>query len=158
MVYKPYRLNLTKAQLTKAISGKPLRLKNSQLNNGNYVILLHPSNYKLILDAVRKNKGVTIPGLSAGEIEATKASDMEGTGIFDFLKKGYNWVKNNWGTIKPVLSDVGDAVATVIPGAAPVRAQIKTLTGVGLAGVRTRGPNGKFLKKSGTGGAGLYLN
>lgn len=153
MVYKPYRLNLTKAQITKAAAGKPLRLKYDQLNNGNYIILLHPSNYKLIVDALKKNKGVTIPGLSPGEIQATKDSDMEGTGIFDWLKKAYNWTKNNWGTIKPVLSSVGDAVATLVPGAAVPRAQFKALTGVGL---RQKGPNGRFVKK-GT-GAGLYLN
>ena len=155
MVYKPYKLNLTKAQIVKAVGGKAIRLKSTQLNTGSFIIFLHPSNYKLILDAVKKSKGVTLPGLSPGEIKATQESEMEGTGLFDFLKKGYNWVKNNWGSIKPVLSAVGDAVATLVPGTAVARGQIKTLTGVGLKkNTRMRGANGLYISNK---GAGLFI-
>lgn len=170
MVYKPYRLNLTKTQLTKAVTGKPLRLKNTQLNSGNYIILLHPSNYKLVLDAVKKNKGVTLPGLSPGEIEATKLSSMEGTGIFDFFKKAYDWTKSNWGTIRPIASQIVDAVTPGLAGMANSYAPgmgvavqggrefLRKMTGVGISSngrnMCRRGPNGKFIKN----GTGLYLN
>lgn len=156
MVYKPYKLNLTKAQQTKAAAGKSIRLKRDQLDSGNYIILLHPSNYKLIVDAVRKNKGLTLPGLSPGEIKATIDSDMDGSGVFDWLKKGFNWVKNNWGVIKPVVSAVGDAVAATVPGAAAPRAAVRQLTGVGITGKRgrPRGANGLYISNRGN---GLYL-
>ncbi len=157
MVYKPYKLNLTKGQIAKAVAGKPLRLKKEQINAGPNFILLHPSNYKLVVDAAKKNRGVTLPGLSPGEIQATQQSDLAGTGVFDWVKKAYNWTKSNWGTIKPVLSAVGDAVATVVPAAAPVRAQIKNITGVGAMPAkkkRLRGANGLYISNK---GSGLYL-
>jgi hypothetical protein len=130
-MYKQIKLSLTSAQAKKAVTGKSIRIKADQIDSGDSTLFLHPTNYKIIMKAKKLGRGATIE-LSAGEIEATKMSDLEGTGVFDFLKKGYDWVKGNWGSIKPVLSAVGDAVATIAPQTAPVRGLVKGLTGVGI--------------------------
>jgi len=157
MVYKPYKIHLSKGQALKAVKGQPIRLRHNQLNNGNIVLLLHPTNYKAVSDAFRKNKGATIT-LAPGEIEATKASDMEGTGVFDWFKKAYNWIKGNWGSIKPIVSAVADvalpAVGTAFgnPQAGiAARQGLKQLTGVGAM------PKKKYNFQKGK-GKGLYLS
>lgn len=167
MVYKPYKLHLSRGQATKAVKGQPIRLRHNQLNTGNIVILLHPMNYKVLNDAFRKKKGAVIT-LGPGEIEATKSSEMDGTGVFDFFKKAYNWVKGNWSSIKPIVSAIADvavpaaATALGVPQAGIVaRSGLKKLTGVGAmpvnkkVRVQMKGPKGKGLYLSR--GSGLYL-
>ena len=39
---------------------------------------------------------------------------MQGSGLFSFLKKGFNWLKNN-----KVLSTIGTALTPIIPELAP---------------------------------------
>jgi hypothetical protein len=140
MIYKPVRLNLSKSQLLRAVKSKPIKVRYEQINSGEQIVLLHPMTYKALLLAFKKKKGMTFI-LAPGEIKATVDSDLTGTGIFDFLKKGFNWVKNHWGDIKPVLStvlDVGSpALASMYPQGAQAiiagRKLIKQTTGVGVA-------------------------
>jgi hypothetical protein len=161
-MYKQIKLSLTKQQAKKATDGKTIRIKADQIDSGDNIVLLHPTNHKILMKAKKSGKGCTIE-LSAGEIEATKMSDLSGTGIFDFLKKGYDWTKNNWGSIKPVLSAVGDAVATIAPQTAPVRSLVKGLTGVGITkGSQEAKDKMSMLrsmkgKKKNLKGEGLYL-
>lgn len=133
MPFKTLKLDLTPAQAKASANGKAIKVKSSQIDSGSNVIMLHPVNHKMLTKSKTSGKGCTLR-LSPGEIYATQQSELEGTGIFDFLKKGYNWVKNNWGSIKPVLSSVGDAVATIAPQTAPVRGAVKALTGIGIEG------------------------
>jgi hypothetical protein len=130
-MYKTLKLDLTPAQARASANGKAIKVKSSQIDSGDKIVFLHPVNYKLLMKAKKGGKGATLM-LSAGEITATQQSDMEGTGLWSGLKTAYNWVKGNWGAIKPVLSSVGDAVATIAPQTAPVRGAIKALTGVGV--------------------------
>lgn len=162
MVYKPFKLHLSKGQAIKATKSQPIKLRHNQLNNGPFVVLLHPANFKILHDAFRKHKGATIT-MGPGEIEATKASEMEGTGIFDFFKKAYNWVKGNWGAIKPIVSAVADvavpAVATAFgapQAGVAARQGLKEITGVGMIQKKRMPMKGKglYLGKSGN---GLYL-
>lgn len=98
MVYKPARINFTKAQIKKAVDGKPIRFTASQLDAGEKVMMLHPANHSNYKKAVMKGKGFTLT-ISPAEILSTVESDMEGTGFFGDawkkLKSGYNWVKKN---------------------------------------------------------------
>lgn len=131
-MYKTLKLDLTPAQAKASASGKAIKVKASQIDSGSNVLLLHPVNHKMLTKSKASGKGCTLT-LSPGEITATQQSDMEGTGIFDFLKKGYNFVKNNWGAIKPIVSAVGDAVAPAFgPTGVAVRGLVKEVTGVGI--------------------------
>jgi hypothetical protein len=161
MVYKPFRLNLSKNQALNAVKSKPIRVKYDQMNVGPHTILLHPMTYKALVAAYNKHKGITFI-LSPGEIHATKASDLEGTGIFDFFKKGFNWVKNHWGDIKKVLTPVIDlalpAVAAAAGPYAPAviggRQLLKATTGASISAKRPKKSKGKKIDSS----AGLYLS
>lgn len=160
MVYKPFRLNLSNNQLLNAVKGKSIRVKHNQLNTGDKVILLHPMTYKAMMSAYQKKKGITFI-LAPGEIKATRMSELEGTGIFDFLKKGYNWVKAHWGDIKKVLTPVLDISATALssaypqasPGIASGRKLIKDISG---ASVKPRRCKKTFVADV-SDGEGLYL-
>ena len=157
MDYKPAKLDFTKSQLEKAVKGKPIRVHSSQLNKGNNVILLHPTNYKLIEKAIKSGKGLTLY-LAPGEIQATMDSNLEGTGLFDWIKnKAVPWLKKNFQpVIKPILGAVADTVAPMAgPKGVIARQALKDLTGVGamdkMAKVRS-------MKKKKPEGQGLYLS
>lgn len=98
MVYKPATINLTEAQIKKAVNQQPIKLAASQIGHGSKVVLLHPSQHKLVSKAAMSGKGCVID-LSPGEILATVESDIQGTGFFGDvwkgIKTGYNWVKKN---------------------------------------------------------------
>lgn len=128
MVYKRLRVNISKAQLQKAIKGKPVKLSNGQLGVGDSYLSLHPANAKLVEKAVMKGSGCVIH-ISPGELLST-AEDMEGKGIFGDiwkgLKSGYNWVKKNiidtpiyQQTVKPLVRGLVDSGATALSAYAP---------------------------------------
>lgn len=159
MVYKPANINLTKQQVEKAIKGRPVRVHHSQLGKGSNVILLHPTNYKLIEQAVRKGKGITLH-LAPGEFNATLDSDIEGTGFIDWIRdKAIPWIKKNAPILKPIAGAVADAGATLFPALRPAREVLRTTTGIGAM------PKKKMSKPKGQGlylgkmpsGNGLYL-
>lgn len=97
MVYKQLKINITKAQLDKALKGKPVQFSASQIGSGDSYLSLHPANVKIVEKASMKGSGCVVH-LAPGELMAT-AEDMQGKGIFGDifkgLKSGYNWVKKN---------------------------------------------------------------
>ena len=169
MPYHPFRLNLSRQQILNAVREKPVRVKHVNMNTGAHTIMLHPLNHKALVKAFNAGKGDTFI-LSPGEIHATKQSDMEGTGVFDFFKKGYNWIKNHWGTIKPILSKTLDVAVPIVskfaPEAAPAivggRQLLKETTGVGIVEQQAQ-PPAKLMrkgrkKKSPKEAEGLYMS
>jgi hypothetical protein len=162
MVYKPANINLTKAQVLKAAQGKPVRVHNSQLATGSNVILLHPTNYKLIEQSVRKGKGITLH-LAPGELNATFDSNLEGTGFMDWLKeKAWPWLKKN---VLPAVADAAVAPLSAFTGqpalVGAARKALKDTTGIGAMPKKTKKtvkkPKGSGLYISKPAGNGLYL-
>lgn len=174
MVFKHLKLNLTPAQARSSASGKAIKVKASQIDSGDKIVFVHPVNYKLLMKSKKAGKGCTLT-LSPGEIEATRQSDMMGSGIFDFLKKGWNWVKNNWdSTLRPIASAIADvgvpALATAVGApqlAGVARSGLRDITGVGIEGKPAKGSQAmkdkmsalraKRKGKKTTSGAGLFI-
>jgi len=77
------KLNLTQAQIRKALNGHPIQVKHEQMGSG-MKFNLHPSNLKKLSRAARLAKGVRL-SLTGGELE-----DMEGGNIFKSVKKAVN--------------------------------------------------------------------
>lgn len=160
--YKPTKINFTKEQAKKALKGKPVRLSKGQLNTGNTVILLHPTNYKLIEQSIKKGKGLTLY-LAPGELNATLDSTIEGSGFFndvwEGIKSAGKWLKDSG--IGSALADAAiPAVSSVIgpAGATLARDILKKTTGVGLMpkkSKKTRSGGGLYVSKPS--GNGLYL-
>lgn len=97
MVYKQTKINITQAQLNKAINGKPIKISKDQIGSGSVYLSLHPANRKIVEKASLKGSGCCL-NLSEGELLST-AEDMGGEGIFGDiwkgLKSGYKWTKKN---------------------------------------------------------------
>lgn len=128
MVYKQLKINITKAQLDKALKGKPVQFSSAQLGDGKSYLSLHPANAKIVEKAAMKGSGCVI-NLSPGELMAT-AEDMGGEGIFGDiwkgLKSGYKWVKKNvidtdiyQKGLKPIIRGAVNTGATALKGFAP---------------------------------------
>ena len=134
MDYKPAKIDFTHAQLQKIVKGQPVRLSASQIGSGSKVMLLHPTNHTLLSKAVMSKKGCVLHP-SKGEVQATINSTMEGTGFFDTLKKGFNFLKDS-GVLSSVV-DMGVAPLTALAGPTfgklvqPARNLLKQTTGVG---------------------------
>uniref|UniRef100_A0A6C0H184 Uncharacterized protein n=1 Tax=viral metagenome TaxID=1070528 RepID=A0A6C0H184_9ZZZZ len=158
MVYKPANINLSKAQVLKAAQGKPIRLAHSQLGQGSNVILLHPTNYKLIEQSVRKGKGITLY-LAPGELQATLDSNIQGTGFIDWLKdKAWPWLKKN---VLPAVADAAVGPLSAFTGqpalVGAARTALKEATGIGAMPKKTKKPKGEGLYLNSPKGRGLYL-
>lgn len=159
MVYKPANIDLTKQQVLKAAQGKPVRVHQSQLGKGNNVILLHPTNYKLIEQAVKKGKGINLY-LAPGELNATLDSNIEGTGFMDWLKeKAWPWLKKN---VLPAVADAAVAPLSAFTGqpalVGAARKALKDTTGIG-AMPKKKVSKPTITKTAGRSkGSGLYLN
>lgn len=170
MFYKQLKINITKAQLDKALKGKPIQLSRTQLGEGNNYLSLHPANVKIVEKAVMKGSGCVI-NISPGELMAT-AEDMNGEGIFSDiwrgLKSGYKWVKKNvidtpiyQSAIKPLVRqavNAGVAAANVAyPGSSaaltPITNKIGEKTGAFGMKKRTKAQRNEMLK-----GKGLYMS
>ena len=134
MDYKPAKIDFTQAQVSKMLKGQPVRLTSSQIGSGSKVMMLHPANHTLLSKAVMSKKGCVLHP-SKGEVQATINSTMEGTGFFDTLKKGFNFLKDS-GILSSVV-DMAVAPATAMAGptfgklVAPARNLLKQTTGVG---------------------------
>ena len=140
--------NIPQKKLEKAILTGKLSLSADDLK-GNRVMLLHPANAAKIKNAKSKSKGVQGMQISGGEIKNdldwhNKAGgSMNGGSVWSFLKnagkKVFNFVKDNWADIKPIVSKVADAA---IPALATYvgqpslgvagREALRSLTGVGM--------------------------
>lgn len=134
MDYKPAKIDFTQAQVSKMLKGQPVRLTSSQIGCGSKVMMLHPANHSLLSKASVSKKGCVLHP-SKGEIQATINSTMDGTGFFDTLKKGFNFLKDSG-----VLSSVVDMAVQPLTAMAgpqfgalvqPARNLLKQTTGVG---------------------------
>ena len=67
MPYQPVKLNLTKAQQTKALRGAPIRISKDAILNGAQIVMMHPLNAKKV---TKSANGINIT-FSPGEIIAT---------------------------------------------------------------------------------------
>ncbi len=171
-MYKEAKINLTKTQVSKALKGKPIRVHNTQLNSGSNIILLHPTNYKLIEQSIKKGKGLTLY-LAPGEMMATASynkvvpnvnlNDIEGSGIFDSIWQGIKKVGSflkDTGLATP-LADIAQSVAAPVLGenvTKGIREGLRAATGIGaMPKKKTSKAKGKGLYISKPAGNGLYL-
>jgi len=149
--YKPARFDLSDTQIDKIHKGHKVRLAHKQIGKGPHTLFLHPLQHQKISMAHAKGSGVDMI-VSDGELMHSINSDMEGTGIWDSIKAGFNKY------VKPVLSTVGDVAANALSFTNPeltpliqgVREGVRGLTGVGLSSKPKRKPKSKV-------GNGLYL-
>jgi len=120
---------ISETKLKKAIKTGKLSLSKADVMGDTHTLHLHKDAAKLFNRAKKTDKGVNLSHTRA-EI---KADLLNGAGLWDFLKKGTKWVKDNWGTIKPIVSGVADLVAPMAgPEGIAVRAGVKKLTGIGV--------------------------
>jgi hypothetical protein len=165
--------NIPQKKLEKAIKTGKLSLSADDLK-GNRVMLLHPMNAKKVREAKSKNKGITGMGIAGGEIMADieyhdmAGGSMNGGSLWSWLKKAgksiYNFAKDNWGLIKPVVSKIADvavpALATAVgqPMAGVAgRQALKQLTGVGMADKMAKVREAKKNKRVNVMTAGSFL-
>jgi hypothetical protein len=114
----PVNLHLSKHQVRKAAQGRPIQISAENLHKGTHTIHVHPENHKKIQKAKRVRKGVRLH-LSHHE--------MEGSGLFDFLRNAWNTVKNKvidtqfyQNTVRPIAKQgVNQLIDTFVP--APAR-------------------------------------
>lgn len=123
--YKPARFHFTEPQIKKIHKGQKVRLGHHQIGKGPHILFLHPVQHHKVSQAHAKGKGIDL-SISDGELMHSIDSGVEGTGIWDTIKSGFNKY------VKPVLSGVGDAIAYANPELAPLREGVRGLTGVGL--------------------------
>jgi hypothetical protein len=143
---------LTPAQKKKYLKTGKVAFTAAQVKGTSKKIALHPENAKKWKKAATSGKGVNLT-LSPGEIHASLAMDgdvlegsgLEGASVWSWIKKAaksvYNFAKDNWSDIKPIVSKIADAavpaLATAVgqPGLAiPARGALTQLTGVGVSG------------------------
>lgn len=125
-MHDPIGLYITKAQLTRARTGKQIQLKHEHIGNPKGLIFqhLHPETYNKIAKAYHARKGVRIH---------ITAKELEGTGAREFFQKVGKWFKKNERFIKPIVSTALDIGAQAVPKFAPARVAFKGLTGYGDA-------------------------
>ena len=172
-MYKQIKIDITKPQLKKAISGKSVRISKNQIGSGTSYLSLHPANVRIVEKAAMRGAGCTIC-LAPGELMAT-AEDMGGNGIFGDiwkgLKSGYKWVKKNvidtdiyQKGIKPLVREAVNTGVNVLKTRAPNLGsaidlgvdQISKQTGA--FGVRKNTRMSKAKKIEMLRGRGLYLS
>lgn len=130
-------------KLERALKGLEVRITNANLS-GDRVMMVHPQNARQIKKAQKAGKGIStqftpFEALADLDYHEKSGGNLHGGSLWSWLKnKAYPWVKNNWGTIKPILGALADvaipAVATAMgapTAGAPVRSAVKVFTGVG---------------------------
>lgn len=133
--------DITEAQKRKFERTGKVSFTKEQVAGNTRFMSLHPENAKKFKKSKSSKsggtKGVSLQ-LTSGEViaslnhERSVGAGMQGGSLWSWMKdKAWPWLKKNWGAIKPAVSAVADTVAAVVPGTAPIRSQIKTLTGVG---------------------------
>lgn len=175
MVYKQTKINITQAQLNKALNGKPIKIGKDQIGSGSVYLSLHPANRKIVEKASLKGSGCCL-NLSEGELLAS-AEDMEGQGIFGDiwkgLKSGYKWAKKNiidtpiyQKAIKPVVRELVQKGVQMAKTVAPSQLGSTIDKGVDLLGKETgafgikgkKGGRTKAQRKALLQAKGLYLS
>jgi len=153
-MYRPTKINITKAQCQKALAGKPIMLKANQIGTGDTYVSLHPRNVKSVEKAALNGRGCSLH-ISHGELADT-CQRMEGAGFWGDVWGG---LKSVWGVLKKTgaatqLLDMATPLAAgfVGPtGAMAGRSLVKSLTGAGVK--QTKAQKMEKLK-----GMGLYLS
>lgn len=173
MVYKQTKINITQAQLNKALNGKPIKIGKDQIGSGSVYLSLHPANRKIVEKASLKGSGCCL-NLSEGELLAS-AEDMQGEGIFGDiwkgLKSGYKWAKKNiidtpiyQKAIKPVVRELVQKGVQMAKTVAPSQLGSTIDKGVDLLGKETgafgmkKGGRTKAQRKALLQAKGLYLS
>lgn len=150
--YKAIKVgDLSQKSLQNALNGGTLAIPVNKMT-GSRTMLVHPMNYKKYMDSKKKNRGVRLqiaPGEVNADLEyhASHGGSLHGGSIWSWIKeKAYPWLKNNWNTIRPVVSQVVDAAVPFLsaktgsPGAVNTGRQLlKDLTGVGVGGRLPKG-------------------
>lgn len=143
MAYKPATVDFTEKQIRAMARGKPIRVAYPQIGKGSKVILLHPENHLKLSKAFAAGRGCNLQ-VADGEIQATHASDMAGTGFFGDLWKG---IKKVFGVLKDsgaltTIADMAVAPISAVTGqpalVGSARKILKDTTGVGVRPKRAR--------------------
>ena len=108
-------VRISKNQALKAKRGKPVQLAYSQLSgDSNIKLVLHPANAKKVQRAVRNQRGCRI---------ILSPEEIQGSGLFDFLKNAGQWLKKNiidtdfyQRNIRPVARELVKTGVSMIPG------------------------------------------
>lgn len=103
------KMSVSETQGKKLMKGQSIQLHPSQVGVGPVAIKLDSKKVKKILRATQKGKGIRMT-LSPHEMQ------MNGEGLFDWIKKGAQWLKDN-NLIRPLLKA---GVKNVLPLAAGV--------------------------------------
>lgn len=173
MVYKQTKINITRAQLNKALNGKSIKIGKDQIGSGSVYLSLHPANRRIVEKASLKGSGCCL-NLSEGELLAS-AEDMQGEGIFGDiwkgLKSGYKWAKKNiidtpiyQKAIKPVVRELVNKGVQMAKTVAPSQLGSTIDKGVNLLGDKTgafglkKGGRTKAQRKALLEAKGLYLS
>lgn len=116
----PIKLNLTKAQVKKAHSGKKIRVLHHNIGVGN-VIHVHPTTHERLVKAYQQQRGTTIH-VTPGE--------LAGAGFLDTLKDIASKVAS------PVISGLAGVAGEIFPDHKntinKVREGIRSATGYGI--------------------------
>lgn len=124
------------AKLKKCVTGGSLNLTKHELHGTGSHIYVHRDVAEKIKKALKANKGVRfqhnpneiVYGLNAGGSIFSKIGDF-------FKNKALPFLKQHW---RPILSGVMDVGSNIVPALAGPRAQIKSLTGLGVAGKKSK--------------------
>jgi hypothetical protein len=134
MVYKQVKLELTQAQQRKLAAGKSVQLTKAQINSDTHSLYVHPANYDKIMKARKKGTGCRI-NIERGEIDHD-LNNMKGGSIWDWIKKGFKWLKDS-GVASTIADAAVPALATAVGApqlGSVARSGLKSLTGVGIRG------------------------
>lgn len=143
------------SKLKRAAKTKKLSLTAAELK-GDKTLLMHPSNAKRVKAAQAKGAGVqglelTEPEIMADiEYHSKMGAGMSGGSLWDFIKKGAQYVKDSG--IGTILADTAQQLATPFlgeTGSRVARDVVRSVTGVGIkekmAKVRAARKKGKPL-------------
>lgn len=145
-MHHPIKIHLTQAQLHKVKAGHSVQVKHEAIDHPHGLVFqhLHPSN----VAKLRKRKHG-----SGVRIHLTHP-EFEGTGVWSWLKGAakdtVKFAKDNWSSIRPILTQGVDsllpaaaqAAGPYAPGVILGRQGLKALTGVGIHQGPTHFPGG----------------
>jgi len=133
MPHHPVKLHLSENQIRKILANKPISVKNEHINHpqGAHFVNLHPLNLDKLHKAHKSGRGT--------RLHITQ-HECQGSGIWDWIKKGAKFVSDNWSDIQPYVSKAVDFGANQLAQSAgqyaPIvrsgRALLKSTTGVGI--------------------------
>lgn len=138
---------IPKAKLKKSLKTGMLSLTRDELK-GNRHLLMHPMNASKVINAQKNSKGVQGLMLTKDEIQAdmdyhaSRGGALGGSfwsDLWSGVKSVGNWLKDSG--VGSMLADAAVPFASTVlgpAGATAARSVLKTTTGVGLRGKKTR--------------------